>query len=291
MKLSRALDYAVVLACGFACVLGGAYILAAPESAFDGLVAFVMVGAGFRLLKMIPIRVKPDKIIIVRHGESVLNADRTQHQKIPNFAATLTDLGRKQARTAAQAIRLILEPGTGIQYYVSPFWRTRQTYEELSLALSGFPARHYEDPRLREQEWGIDFIHTNSRDDYEKIVQRRDYFGSFYYRLPNGESCADVFDRISDFFSTLFRDFTKVDFPRNVIVVTHGMTMRLFLMRWFHLTVEEFERLANPLNCEFYLMTREPWSEHYGLVTRPRRYRRGSRFRYPAWKKHEPRRS
>ena len=42
---------------------------------------------------------------------------------------------------------------------------------------------------------------------------------------------------------TLHRDFQKTDFPQNVLIVTHGLTMRLFLMRWFHWTVSEFEAL------------------------------------------------
>ena len=74
----------------------------------------------------------------------------------------------------------------------------------------------------------------------------RDAYGTFYYRISEGESGADVYDRVSDFFGTLHRDFEKPDFPANALIVTHGMTLRLFLMRWFHWTVEEFEQLANP---------------------------------------------
>ena len=81
------------------------------------------------------------------------------------------------------------------------------------------------------------------------VDQDRDAYGTFYFRVPDGESAADVFDRVSDFFSTLFRDFEKPNFPQNAVMVTHGMTIRLFLMRWFHYTVEEFERLANLENC------------------------------------------
>ena len=33
-------------------------------------------------------------------------------------------------------------------------------------------------------------------------------------------------------------------------MVTHGLTMRLFCMRWFHWTVDEFECLSNPDNGE-----------------------------------------
>lgn len=33
-----------------------------------------------------------------------------------------------------------------------------------------------------------------------------------------------------------------------ICIVTHGLTMRLFLMRWFQYTVHEFERSYNPDN-------------------------------------------
>lgn len=37
-----------------------------------------------------------------------------------------------------------------------------------------------------------------------------------------------------------------------VVIVTHGLTARLFLMRWFHLTVDQFHSLYNMGNCERY---------------------------------------
>ena len=74
-------------------------------------------------------------------------------------------------------------------------------------------------------------------------------YGTFYYRIPDGESAADVYDRVSDFFGTLHRDFEKEGFPENCVIISHGMTIRLFLMKWFHWTVEEFEKIRNPKNC------------------------------------------
>ena len=36
---------------------------------------------------------------------------------------------------------------------------------------------------------------------------------------------------------------------RNYIIVTHGLTMRLFAMRYFKWTVDEFVKVWNPDNC------------------------------------------
>jgi broad specificity phosphatase PhoE len=42
----------------------------------------------------------------------------------------------------------------------------------------------------------------------------------------------------------------------NVLVVTHGLTLRLILMRYFQLTVEEFEESHNAENAKLYIMNR-----------------------------------
>ena len=43
----------------------------------------------------------------------------------------------------------------------------------------------------------------------------------------------------------------------NVIMVTHGLTLRLFLMRYFQYTVEEFEASTNPSNGDIIILERE----------------------------------
>jgi hypothetical protein len=36
----------------------------------------------------------------------------------------------------------------------------------------------------------------------------------------------------------------------NLVLVTHGLALRIFLMRWFHWTVDELLRVYNPPNAE-----------------------------------------
>lgn len=38
-------------------------------------------------------------------------------------------------------------------------------------------------------------------------------------------------------------------------MVTHGLTIRLFIMRFFHLTVEEFEQMLSPANCDLVVLS------------------------------------
>jgi len=40
----------------------------------------------------------------------------------------------------------------------------------------------------------------------------------------------------------------------NLVIVSHGLASRVFLMKWFKWTVEQFEYLNNLGNCEFRVM-------------------------------------
>ena len=86
--------------------------------------------------------------------------------------------------------------------------------------------------------------------------ERADY-GHFFYRIPNGESAADAYDRVSGFNESLWRQFGEKDFPSVLVLVTHGLMTRVFLMKWYHWSVEYFEDLRNVNHCEFVLMRRD----------------------------------
>lgn len=194
---------------------------------------------------------KPKRIILVRHGESEGNADRNNYETIQDYALNLTELGKEQAISAGKEIKKIVGSNS-VYAYVSPYYRTRQTYSGIESVIEQNITRSIEDPRIREQDWG----HLRHPDDNEEIIRERNEFSTFYYRIPDGESGADVYDRVSTFLETIYRDFNKSDYPENCLIVTHGMTLRLFLMRWFHWSVEEFENLRNPSNCQVVVMER-----------------------------------
>jgi broad specificity phosphatase PhoE len=208
---------------------------------------------------------RPNRIILIRHGESEGNVDKYQYQFIPDYALNLTPKGIEQAHRAGAEIKEIVGAET-IHAYVSPYFRTRQTFQHLKIGIEANIAKMNEDPRLREQDWG----HLRHPDENEGIIRQRDDFSIFYYRIPDGESGADVYDRVSTFLETLYRDFNKPDYPQNTLIVTHGMTLRLFLMRWFHWTVEEFENLRNPRNCQVVVMSKRT-DDKYELVTKLRK--------------------
>ncbi|KAI4802545.1 phosphoglycerate mutase-like protein [Aureobasidium sp. EXF-8846] len=88
----------------------------------------------------------------------------------------------------------------------------------------------------------------------ERMWQERADYGHFFYRIPNGESAADAYDRVSGFNESLWRNFSDDDFPSVCVLVTHGLMTRVFLMKWYHWSVEYFEDLRNVNHCEFVIM-------------------------------------
>jgi len=209
---------------------------------------------------------RPRRIFLIRHGESEGNIDLNTYARKQDFKLLLTETGKQQAIDAGRYLKEKIGDES-VFFYVSPLWRTRMTFEFVASAFDKSNVSWREDPRLREQEWG----HFRDLKANATIDSEREKFGTFYYRIKDGESCADVYDRISDFMHSLFRDFEKPGCPDNIVIVTHGMTLRIFLMRWFHWTIEEFEALRNPKNAEIVEMVRVTEQNRYTLTTLLRR--------------------
>lgn len=181
-------------------------------------------------------------IKLVRHGESDSNLQRVTHLEVGDHAIALSEHGWSQARAAGVALGA--EFLRDALVYVSPYRRTRQTLEGI-LAGSGLAAsdapRTYEDPRLREVEHGYEPI--------QEQQELRHRHGWFYYRFQGGESPADCYDRTSSFLESMMRQVQRKSVAR-VLIVTHSLTIRCFVTRFLHLSVECFDSLAGPRNCE-----------------------------------------
>lgn len=204
---------------------------------------------------------KPKRIILIRHGESQANVNKYLFGSVPDYTIELTDFGREQAREAGKRLKELVQDES-LYFYVSPFWRARSTFEGVASAFPRNQFEYSEEPRLREQEWG--YLRCN--EDFDKICRERREYGTFYYRIPGGEAGSDVYDRMNDLLGSLYRDFSDKDYPQNCVLVTHGLTIRLFIMRFFHLTVEEFELMIAPKNCDLVVLELQD-DGHYKLVT------------------------
>ena len=209
----------------------------------------------------------PKRIVLVRHGESTGNLDESEYTRTPDSQIPLTKNGHVQATQTGAMLRNLFDANDDEDYkcffYISPYRRSKQTALGIAQA---FEKSHIsgvrEEPQLREQDFG------NFQDLQQKKAEKRErrYFGRFFYRFPNGESGADVFDRMTIFEDHMVRDIDagRFDTDTNMILCTHGLTLRLFLMRWFHWTVAEYERVANPANSTPIVLERidDPTVDH-----------------------------
>jgi len=222
---------------------------------------------------------KPKYILVVRHGESQGNCDKSVNRFTPNHTVDLTEQGHYQSTAAGLVLKEFLEqecfdvklPGNknprSIMFYTSPYLRARQTCNNIIEGIKDMPGVEYsihEETRMREQDFGN---FQSTPEEMEKIWEERAHYGHFFYRIPHGESAADVYDRIASFNESLFRQFQQDDFPNILVLVTHGIWARVFLMKWFRWSYEEFESLKNIPHCQYLIMKRHQHGK-FALKTR-----------------------
>lgn len=226
-------------------------------------------------------RIMPNKCVMIRHGQSMGNTNELLYSTIPDNAMPLTDLGWEQAREAGKILKeKILSPGQTVHFIVSPYVRTVETFHGIVSAWSDPKDFAHildkderikawygqlieqgltwiEDSRIREQDFG----NYQDPETIKRAKHERHRFGVFYYRFPHGESASDVFDRVSTFLDSLWRSF-EMNRSRNYVLVTHGISIRVLLARYFRYTIDQFNILANPTNCEMV----SPFITSYVLV-------------------------
>jgi broad specificity phosphatase PhoE len=195
--------------------------------------------------------------VLVRHGESEGNVDEAAYTRVPDPLIGLTVKGWRDAEDCGRRLRALFSSNSGdddwkVYFYVSPYRRTLETLRGIGRAFeSDRVAGVREEPRLREQDFG-NFQDSDTMRVHKELRRR---YGRFFYRFPNGESAADVYDRITGFRGTLRGDIDVGRFfdpphcartrNMNIVLVSHGLTLRVFLMRWYKWTVRQFEGLRN----------------------------------------------
>ncbi|KAM9912401.1 hypothetical protein OXX69_002609 [Metschnikowia pulcherrima] len=224
---------------------------------------------------------KPKYILLVRHGESEGNCDKLVNRHTPNHKICLTEQGHEQATQAGAVLKEFLsqlkerEKGEvnprSVMFYTSPYLRARQTCEDIIKGIKDVPGVDYrvrEETRMREQDFGN---FQSTPEETEQIWEQRAHYGHFFFRIPHGESAADVYDRIASFNESLYRKFENDSFPNVLVLVTHGIWARVFLMKWFRWSYEEFESLRNIPHCQFLVM-KQVANKAYQLKTPLRKW-------------------
>jgi broad specificity phosphatase PhoE len=176
------------------------------------------------------------RIIMVRHGQSTGNAGIEDSNIVGDHNLRLTTTGIVQAQEAGMQINYDMDNAL---VYTSPYRRTRETCQQAIIGSGAKNVRVFEDPRLREVDHGYD--------DVEAQEEKRKIHGWFYYRFSGGESPGDCYDRTSLAIDSIIRQAIRKN-KDTAIIFSHGLTIRCIVARFLHLTVEEFEQMANPKN-------------------------------------------
>ncbi len=152
---------------------------------------------------------RPTRLLLVRHGESEGNRDRTftQNPEVP-----LTAFGREQARAAARRLARCYRPS---RIVASPFTRARQTAEIIAEVL-GLSVEL--EAAFREQSFGV-----FAGQPYDALLSDAAYHEGprWNWRPQGGESLIDVYDRVVPAFDRVAQAAPGED----IVIVSHGGVM------------------------------------------------------------------
>lgn len=197
-------------------------------------------------------------IVLVRHGQSKANTRELVPMEHGDHLIPLTEEGEKQAEAVGVELAdFVRDRYYNTLIYCSPYMRTRQTLAHILKAVDAAPENKnniygvtkperrmvYEDPRLREVDRGYGTV-----EGFVEQQALRERHGWFYYRFQGGESPADCYDRVTGFVDSMWRQAERKG-ARRVLIVSHGLTIRCLVMRFLHLSVEDYDRMDNPDNA------------------------------------------
>jgi len=222
-----------------------------------------LLGAAFK---------KPIRIFLIRHAESEGNVDPKAYEKYQDHALPLTARGTKMSESAGAMLSGYLNKlsregsldlnNDSVGIFVSPYTRTRATLQGLlDGGLADFVTEEmiWESQYLTEMDWGLfegdgwQMEEVREMPEYERNRCKRAKNGKFYARCPNGESVKDVVMRVDLFTRRLLRRYLTSSYRLNTfVIVSHGITIRAFIMRWFHMGPQWYEKSTNHPNCSVY---------------------------------------
>eukprot|EP00667_Euglena_gracilis_P016632 EG_transcript_17416 len=154
--------------------------------------------------------------------------------------------------------------------YVSPFLRTRSTAEGVLMAAGKWIRSVRESVYLVEQDWGlfegpgIKEAELKYPNEWARCQAMANHQGKFWARFPAGESCFDVCCRVANLFHTLLNGQDQEDPVDTVIIVSHGVTIRGFVLMWMNYSPEWFDKSCNPPNCSIWHLRNQ---EDHGFLS------------------------
>jgi broad specificity phosphatase PhoE len=203
----------------------------------------------------------PEKIWIVRHGESAGNVAREAamqagwtHIDIQerDVDVPLSQRGEEQATALGEWFAAKPANERPQVVWVSPYRRARKT-AELIRAAGGLADDAYEfvvDERLREKEFGVlDRLTTAGiMATQPEQAEFRQLLGKFYHRPPGGESWCDVILRLRSCVDTMSLHHSGC----RVLIVAHQVVVLCLRYLLENMTEEEIlaiDRATDLANC------------------------------------------
>lgn len=163
-------------------------------------------------------------IYFVRHGQCRGNVSG---ETLTPDEDVITDFGRKQA--AALGEHLIGVEFT--QAYASNYQRAIETAKEvLKKCDKPCPTPLKMDSRIRERDLG-DLVGLSTKEVVKKTIEQLAQGIKFNdIEIPGGETSAEYVERQKSFFKELFNTLKHSSKPETVLIVSHGLLMRRFLV-------------------------------------------------------------
>jgi broad specificity phosphatase PhoE len=188
-------------------------------------------------------------IFLIRHAESEANVSVYSYLEKTDANIDLTKKGVSQSLRAGKHLQKLLrqemlEYASFITYY-SPFLRAKRTHDLILKRLNMSIADSVSEDSLVEQDFGfdsvedkqgIDVVVSNTMDSLKDNLY-------FYAKSPNGESPADVVERIKPF---VYRKILRAPDEANIIVVAHGTSIRAISHYLMEAKPQDFE--STPAN-------------------------------------------
>jgi broad specificity phosphatase PhoE len=203
----------------------------------------------------------PDKLWIVRHGESAGNVARevaeasgSVYVEMPHreVDVPLSLLGERQAAALGRWFGNLTEYEKPTVVLTSPYKRALET-AKLVVHTAGLDPEEISfviDERLREKEFGIfdRLTKSGAHQLYPEQAEARSAIGKFYHRPPGGESWCDVILRLRSVVDTITREHRR----ERVLIVAHQVVVNCFRYLIERMTEEEIlemDRAQDIANC------------------------------------------
>lgn len=221
----------------------------------------------------------PDRIWIIRHGESAGNVARVAADKAGlaridiaerDVDVPLSDLGHEQAEALGAWFAAKPENERPEVLVSSPYVRARQTSDIIrrSGGLTQDAPATFLDERLREKEFGIldRLTATGIRELHPEQFEFRRVLGKFYHRPPAGESWADVILRLRSAVDTISLHHSG----KRVVIVAHQVVvlcMRYLLENLDEEQILAIDRKGDVANCAITEYAFDPTEGPDGAMT------------------------